>query len=133
MIQRKLKINKNPANFATARLNLQRELDLARQKSDAEKIDQYTRELADLTEQQQMVRPDSTKTDAFFELNKRNRSINVKEGQEAGGRKRVETVESTGVDEVTEEGGGEEVKLLDEALLMDDDWLDDIDMSVYAC
>lgn len=65
---------------------------------------------------------DTSRMDTFAELNRRNRSLNVKEAQEAG-----KTNNNTG-----DAAGDFEVKLLDEALLLDDDWLDDIDISVYA-
>jgi hypothetical protein len=130
MIRLKQQVNKKHANFATARLNIQRELDIAIQNGDEVLQEKYSQELTELDEQKERARPDSTKTDAFAELNKRNRSINVKEGQEAGGRKRAESVGDEGGSEVV---GGVEVKLLDEAHLLDDDWLDDIDMALYAC
>ena len=77
-------------------------------------------ELAQMEQQQEQLRPESTRLDAFAELNKRNRSINVKEGQEAGGRLRPvkEGEDQAGGGEEEQEEGGNMVKLLDEVCII---------------
>ncbi|KAI9205172.1 uncharacterized protein BJ171DRAFT_503166 [Polychytrium aggregatum] len=77
----KKSLSRKPKNVAVEKINLHHELDIARARNDAEKIEKLMERLEELNALTQ--ESDRTRTDELAKLNERNRSMNRKESLQA--------------------------------------------------